>query len=222
MSWRVARSLDELLVQIDQLAPNRSRTSDGSIGDLRHQRETYSDHNPDQYGVVRARDFTHDPARGANMAAIAEALRRSRDRRIKYVIFDRRIFSATTSPWTWRPYTGTSPHEEHMHVSVVAAAVADNDTPWEIGDDMPSLQEIREAVWSERAREYVDEDHDGIKDDRTVKDVLFAIHRAALAAADPKRLAVAVAAALPPGTQVTDEQLERVLRAVLGSLDTTG
>lgn len=218
MTWRVARSLDQLLVQIDQLAPHRARTSDGSVGDTAHQARP-SDHNPDPGGVVRARDFTQDPERGADMALISEQLRRSRDRRIKYVIFRRRIFSSIVNPWQWRAYDGDNPHDHHMHVSVVASAIADNDTPWEIGDDMPGLEEYADKVWAKRAREYADEDHDGVQDARTVLDVLFATHRAALAAADPSRLARAVAEQLPPGATVTDEQLERVLRKVLGSLD---
>jgi hypothetical protein len=127
----VAKGLDKLLAQINALAPNRSKASDGSIGDPEHQGRP-SDHNPDAQGVVRARDFTHDPAHGADMGKISEALRLSRDRRIKYVIFNRRIFSATTQPWVWRPYTGSNPHDKHMHVSVVPTSVADDTSPWEI------------------------------------------------------------------------------------------
>jgi hypothetical protein len=131
--WRVARGLDKLLAQINAMAPNRSKASDGSIGDATHQ-STSSDHNPDEFGIVRARDFTQDPAHGADMFAISEALRLSRDRRIKYVIFNRRIFSATNTPWTWRPYDGPSAHTEHMHVSTVADnAIADDTRDWEIG-----------------------------------------------------------------------------------------
>ena len=138
-SWRVARGLEKLLEQINNVAPRRSRASDGSIGDAAHQ-ATPSDHNPDRHGVVRARDFTHDPARGADMNDIAEALRASRDRRIKYVIWNRRIFSATGRSWRWRSYSGSNPHNHHMHVSVVATSVADDTREWEIG--MGALDEV--------------------------------------------------------------------------------
>jgi len=130
-SWRVARGLEKLLAQINELAPNRSKASDGSIGDPAHQNRP-SDHNPDAQGIVRARDFTHDPAHGASMFQISDALRLSRDRRIKYAIFNRRIFSATTQPWVWRPYTGSDPHDKHLHVSVVPTSVADDTSPWGI------------------------------------------------------------------------------------------
>jgi hypothetical protein len=85
-------------------------------------------------------------------------------------------------------------------------------------DDMPTVEEI----WAKKAAEYVDENGNKIRDSRTVADILFATHRAALAAADPGAIVAGVLlglADLPNGTVVTDEQLERVLRKVLGSVD---
>lgn len=69
-------------------------------------------------GVVTARDFTHDPADGCDCQALVDALVRSRDPRIKYVIWDRQILSS--SNWQWKPYTGSNPHTLHAHVSVKA------------------------------------------------------------------------------------------------------
>lgn len=146
MGWRVARGLDQLLVQIDELAPGRSRASDGSIGDPTHQARR-SDHNPDAQGVVRARDITHDPRAGADMADLSEALRRGRDPRLKYVIFNGRIF--TSASWTWQPYDGDNPHDKHMHVSVVPGDPADDTAPWEItmltDDDVKRLSDATAA-----------------------------------------------------------------------------
>ena len=150
-TWRVVDALDVLLAQINAAAPGRSKASDGSIADDEH--EESSDHYPKvlpglgSIPTVTARDFTHDPGDGADMAVIAEALRLSRDPRIKYVIFSRRIFSATTSPWVWRPYGGDNPHTAHAHVSVVASAVADDVSLWEIGTDMtPDQAKMLEAT----------------------------------------------------------------------------
>lgn len=136
MAWRVAKSLDTLLAQINEAAPNRSKISDGSIGDTAHSNRT-SDHNPwCGPGVVTARDFTHDPKNGADMAEIAEALRESKDRRIKYVIFQGRMFSsyATSSfpAWTWRPYSGINEHASHMHLSVQCDGSKDSTAAWRI------------------------------------------------------------------------------------------
>src|SRR5688572_4669221 len=126
MAWRLARSLSVYIDQINQVAPQRSRASDGTLGDPAHQDRT-SDHNPKliaglgRVPVVTAADITHDPARNCDMGQIAESLRMSRDYRIKYVIFNRRIFSSYAAagfpPWAWRRYTGANPHTVHGHMS---------------------------------------------------------------------------------------------------------
>lgn len=125
MSWRVAKSLDQLLVQLNTMFPNRSKDSDGSIGDARHQAESSSDHNPwvhdGSEGVVTARDFTNDPDHGLSSEALANALLASKDERIKYVISNKKIASGTGQghpAWQWRPYTGSNAHNHHVHVSV--------------------------------------------------------------------------------------------------------
>jgi hypothetical protein len=64
---------------------------------------------------------------------LAEHIRRSHDPRVKYVIYERRIFSGSggPSPWIWRPYTGLNAHLKHMHVSVLSTPTGENDTrPW--------------------------------------------------------------------------------------------
>jgi len=116
MGWRLARSLEVLRAEVDAIAPSRSRASDGTIGDTAHASRP-SDHNPNSAGVVCALDLTHDPGKGADMSRIAEHIRTRRHPALKYVIFDRRIASAS-SGWAWRTYTGSNPHARHMHVSV--------------------------------------------------------------------------------------------------------
>lgn len=116
---RLAKSLATLRDQINARWPNRSKVSDGWIGDSTHAvRE--SDHNPNQDDIVTALDITHDPANGPDTWALAETLRVNRDPRIKYVISNRRIFSSLISPWQWRSYSGSNKHAHHIHVSVVA------------------------------------------------------------------------------------------------------
>ena len=93
--WRVAKSLEVLRDQVNSAHPGQRKDNDGTIGDAAHQTRT-SDHNPwvkdGAVGVVTALDITHDPAHGVDTYAMAETLRRSRDRRIKYVISNRHIF----------------------------------------------------------------------------------------------------------------------------------
>lgn len=135
--WRVARSLDRLLAQINQMAPNRRKDSDGSIGDTRHQGESFSDHNPDRNDIVHARDYTHDPAGGFDSYHFAEVLRVAKDPRIKYVISNGRIFDGPSEKghpaWSWHPYTGSNKHDHHVHVSVVAdPELADSVLDWNV------------------------------------------------------------------------------------------
>lgn len=134
MKWRVAKSLDQLLKQVNEKWPSRSKVSDGSIGDAAHSART-SDHNPNDAGVVCARDFTNDPTTGPVARGLAEALIASRDNRIKYIISNRQICSGADgpSPWKWRKYNGANPHEHHMHISVRATAFFyDNVVPWDL------------------------------------------------------------------------------------------
>jgi peptidoglycan hydrolase-like protein with peptidoglycan-binding domain len=135
MTWRLAKSLDTLRRQVDEAAPKRSKTSDGAIGDQAHSARK-SDHNP-VGGVVHAIDITHDPASGVDGNVIAEALKASRDNRLRYIIWDRRIWSLDVSP-EWRPYTGANPHNKHIHISVRSGSAGDDARPWKWGDAIPN------------------------------------------------------------------------------------
>ena len=140
MSWRVARSLDVLLKQVNEAFPNRDKSSDGSIGDEAHASRS-SDHNPwvhDGKGqpIVTARDFTHDPKSGMNGERLLANLLASKDRRIKYIIWNRHIYSGTEqdhAAWVERPYTGQNPHNHHIHISIKASEhLFDDTSPWNL------------------------------------------------------------------------------------------
>lgn len=124
MSWRVARSILILRDEIDDRWPNRSKISDGTIGNASHATRA-SDHNPwvldkQGAGVVTAVDITLDRQNGPDLKELAEYLRslgKAGDRRVKYVIFRRRIASAVKD-WNWRTYGGPNAHLHHLHLSV--------------------------------------------------------------------------------------------------------
>jgi hypothetical protein len=129
---RVAASLETLLSQVNAKWPNRSKASDGALGDTAHSSRA-SDHNPNSAGVVCARDFTNDPDHGLVSRKLAETL--VSDPRIQYVISNRQICTGLhangPAPGVWRKYTGTNPHEHHCHVSVKQdARYYDDKTPW--------------------------------------------------------------------------------------------
>ncbi len=74
-------------------------------------------------GVVTAMDITDDRDHACSCEALSEALRISKDTRIKYVIWNHRMFSSyvqhsNDAAWAWRSYSGSNPHTKHMHVSV--------------------------------------------------------------------------------------------------------
>jgi hypothetical protein len=146
MAWRLAKSLAALREEINALSPNRSKVSDGTIGNAEHATRS-SDHNPwvtdGSTGVVTALDITHDPAHGIDSQKIADALTASRDARIKYVISNRRIASgeAGREPWSWRPYGGKNPHDRHVHLSVRPdKAFYDDRSPWLLDLDVTGKQ----------------------------------------------------------------------------------
>jgi hypothetical protein len=138
MSWRVAKSLEKLRSQVNAEYPRRDKSSDGTIGDEKHASRS-SDHNPwvkdGTMGVVTGMDITNDPDSGPVSSDIAEALKESRDPRIKYIISNARICSgdAGPSPWVWRKYSGSNAHRKHVHLSVKSEkALYDSVKPWSI------------------------------------------------------------------------------------------
>lgn len=106
---------------INAAYPDRDKTSDGWVGDLRHAARK-SDHNPDpNSGVVRAIDVDRDLSgnKKPDIAPdLADQIRlcAKRDGRIAYVIFAGRIASSKKA-WAWRPYDGINRHDHHIHIS---------------------------------------------------------------------------------------------------------
>lgn len=168
MAWRLAKSLETLRAQVNAHAPKRDKNYDGTIGDEAHASRS-SDHNPNSSNVVTAMDITHDPGDGVDAGAIAEALRLSRDPRIKYVISNARIFSSLVSPWEWRRYTGSNAHRAHVHVSVMGTSKLWDDTkpwslPWGAVEEMESeangrQRRITATVWTDAMGAYGPLDH---------------------------------------------------------------
>ena len=145
----IAPAAQSILDQATALWPNRSRASDGTLGDPAHAARQ-SDHNPDADGVVLAADLTHDPANGCDAHAWAEATRlRCRDgeeRRPSYIISNGRICSPTGN-WAWRTYTGSNAHTHHVHTSINKSE-ANDDSPWftEEGLTVAEVQQIIDTL----------------------------------------------------------------------------
>lgn len=140
---RDAKSLLVLRDQMNKAYPDRKKDSDGTIGDAKHcAGGGNSDHCPHvkdgDIGVVTALDITHDPAHGCDMNKVSESIVSSKDQRIKYVIWNKKICASYIvdgiPAWTWRSYGGPSPHDKHAHFSVLSEKDKyDNQRLWEIG-----------------------------------------------------------------------------------------
>ena len=140
--WRPAKALTKLQEQVNAEYPNRSRGYDGMIGDASH-RARKSDHNPNDAGAVLAFDITHDPRHGFDCNVIADRMRLNKDVRLRYLIFNKRIFGNAGfvednggKAWEWGRYSRakTMPHDHHMHVSLVRVAkLYDDETAWDLG-----------------------------------------------------------------------------------------
>lgn len=148
---RLVASLVRLREQINALSPGRNKSSDGWIGDTSHAARK-SDHNPDEKGLVYALDITHDPANGVNSEEIANTLRKSRDKRLQYVISNGRIANMDIADGAWRVYKGSNPHAHHCHISVRhPLRLADDPRNWTLpgivtvplGERVPDIAAIR-------------------------------------------------------------------------------
>lgn len=141
-SWRLARSLEVLRSEIRSLHPG---TTVWTIGDAAH-RASASDHNPTSSGVVCAIDVLGD--KGLDLRAFANHIKKTNHKAVKYVIFDRRIWSKARNSEGWRYYGGSNPHTTHVHVSVGvgpdgrSTGPYDDTSPWGVarsgGGSLPS------------------------------------------------------------------------------------
>ena len=112
-----------VLRQATALWPKRKKLSDGLLPSLAHQKASpNSDHN-----TGLAVDLTHDPDNGVDCAVIFEKLKE--DERVKYLIFKGKIWSRDKAKLGNRKYTGSNPHNKHLHISINADSANDT-SPW--------------------------------------------------------------------------------------------
>lgn len=137
----VVAALRAFSAELTRVAPRRT-LPDWFEGDQDHASGP-SGHNPDETGrpedtdadsidEIRAGDYRlplNHPT--LTMEKVAQFLvsecRAGRVTWIKYVIFNRRIWAAS-SGWVQRAYAGANPHDQHMHVSCKPTTAAENST----------------------------------------------------------------------------------------------
>ncbi|HEX9961425.1 MAG TPA: hypothetical protein VGB00_10865, partial [Pyrinomonadaceae bacterium] len=107
--------------------PKRSKASDGIMGDAAHQRRR-SDHK-----TGNAFDLTHDPDNGVDCNVLSQLV--INDKRVTYVIWNRKIYVISQPEKGWQEYAGTNPHTKHMHVSIRSDSRDDNSAwAWSPGE----------------------------------------------------------------------------------------
>jgi hypothetical protein len=112
-----------VLRQATALRPKRKKASDGLLPSAAHMKQSPdSDHN-----TGLAVDLTHDPKNGIDCDEIFEKLKG--DKRVKYLIFKGKIWSEERSEEGNRKYSGSNPHNKHLHISIVASRRNDT-SPW--------------------------------------------------------------------------------------------
>lgn len=166
-AWIVTPALVALRESFNRHCPNRDRASDGSVGDSAHASSS-SDHNPDETGNVPIRDadsvnevhaidvdkdLRASDARGPfTMRRAVERIvanhRAERENRLRYIIYDRTIWSASWG-WAARQYTGDNPHTQHAHFSGSYDSKLERDArSWDIGfeEDDVSKADVIDAL----------------------------------------------------------------------------
>jgi hypothetical protein len=112
-----------VLRQATALKPKRKKISDGLLPSAAHMKQSpTSDHN-----TGLAVDLTHDPENGIDCVDIFEKLKE--DKRVKYLIFQGKIWSKEKSKLGNRRYTGSNSHSKHLHISIHSACSTDT-SPW--------------------------------------------------------------------------------------------
>ena len=109
-----------VLKQATSLFPKRNKASDGLLPSKAHLKQSpASDHN-----TGFAVDLTHDPVNGVDCKDIYEKLQQ--DKRVKYLIFKGKIWSAQNGELT---YKGINQHNKHLHISIKVTCGEDT-SPW--------------------------------------------------------------------------------------------
>lgn len=160
MPWQNIPASLALRDELNKAFPTRDKASDGFIGDPAHA-ATSSDHNPDETGItpfedsdaideVHAYDADVNLDRaGWTMERVVQIIlsrcRTGAEKRIRYIIYNRRIWRASNG-WAQEAYTGPSAHTEHAHFSYYYGSGSGVSNPENITTPYGILAEIEKET----------------------------------------------------------------------------
>lgn len=168
MAWVKISASDSLFAELNRAFPNRDKASDGTIGNNEHSREP-SDHNPDETGrvesesdsdninEVHAADVDTDLRQaGWNMEKVVRVIlarcRSGQEKRVRYIIYNRRIWQRATG-WVTTTYGGGDPHDTHMHMSFRYGSGSGTSNPENITSSWGIYDAVHPKEWDEMATE---------------------------------------------------------------------
>ena len=112
-----------VLRQATAHCPKRKKDSDGLLPSAAHQKQNAnSDHN-----TGYAADLTHDPLAGIDCKKFFQYLKA--DKRVKYLIFQGKIWSRERKDEGDRDYDGVNKHQHHIHISI-NDKYGEDTSPW--------------------------------------------------------------------------------------------
>jgi Putative peptidoglycan binding domain len=123
VNWYLNRFLTSWRDAVNEKFPHRTTASEGTIGDVRHQAETFSQHNPDKDGSVDAWDMDvnlhgapNDEGDTEELAAVEE-LKAAFQRQPGAQLWIHRgqIANKDIAGWSRRHYSGINKHMKHVH-----------------------------------------------------------------------------------------------------------
>jgi hypothetical protein len=172
MAWVNIPASTSLLTEVNYVgSPSRNKAQDGTIGDGEHSTSP-SDHNPDETGYVEGESDSDNinevhardvDARGPwktgwsaerIVQVILARCRSGAEKRLRYIIFNRRIWSRDDG-WIQRAYSGGDSHSTHIHFSFRYGSGSAPSNPEQVttawglraaeDNDMPNAQDVVDA-----------------------------------------------------------------------------
>ena len=133
-----------VLRQATALFPKRNKASDGLLPSAAHLKASpNSDHN-----TGLAVDLTHDPKNGIDCDVIFDELKK--DERVAYLIFKGKIWSRDRKAEGERKYSGSNPHNKHLHISIRSSHSNDTSNWFGFIDKQPNVLSQTKAKLSKK------------------------------------------------------------------------